>query len=644
MPQKLQPFLHDLVTTFAAPTQTLSAASGDVSGLADGPTAQGVLHADIRVLSDIHVLVDGKSPEHIATQYGADTATFTSLLRNIGMGLVSVPDRLLRLDRTRRVSPGLVEETLFFSSDLPEDVQCTVEVVLRSDFTAIEQIRNGEAAPLHLFSLDSGSGEPVRWSSGEVSAALLATGADLSTSDDGTALTMRWALTVPAKAATTVGWQLAITDSGGAVIPAPHPGLDIAGLTDQVLTQVGSPGADDHRLRPWVEQSLADLNSLRMATAVEPELPFYAAGAPWYLTLFGRDSLWTARLLLPVDLGHALSTLRTLARFQGTKTDIETAEQPGKIMHELRRGTSAFADMSLPPLYYGTIDATALWICLLHDVWKAGAPEDQVRQLLPNLTAALQWMGDYGDADGDGFLEYIDESGHGLANQGWKDSGDSVRFADGTIATGPVALCEVQAYAYQAAVGGAELLDHFGQQGGDHWRGWAAELADRFRAQFWCGEGDDRFPALALDGQKRRVDSVTSNIGHLLGTGILSPEESELVARRVTAADMDSGLGLRTMSAAAGGYTPLSYHCGSVWPHDTAIVIDGLVRSGLGHHAGGLVQGLLQASTVFDRRFPELWSGEGTSGVPYPSACRPQAWSAAAAITVANALSAVGAS
>jgi glycogen debranching enzyme len=351
--------------------------------------------------------------------------------------------------------------------------------------------------------------------------------------------------------------------------------------------------------------------------------------------VFGRYGLGTSRLLRWLELSQAGGSLRTLGRLAGTSSDVETAQDPGKIMHELRRGTYAFGETSLPPLYYGTIDATPLWICLLHDAWRSGLPESEVVELLPVLEAALRWLTTYGDADGDGFLEYIDTSGHGLANQGWKDSGDSVRFADGRIADGPVALCEVQGYAYEATVGGAAVLDAFDRPGGDDYRVWAASLAEKFRAAFWCGSGDDRYPALALDGSKQRVDSLASNIGHLLGTGLLSREEERLVARRVTASDLDSGVGLRTMSDTAGGYSPLSYHCGTVWPHDTAVVIAGLARSGHGPLAAGLAEGLVQAAVHFEWRLPELWSGEGRP-VPYPAACRPQAWSAASAVVVAE--------
>ncbi len=382
------------------------------------------------------------------------------------------------------------------------------------------------------------------------------------------------------------------------------------------------------------------MRRLRLATPEAPREVFFAAGAPWYFTLFGRDSILAARMMIAVDLEPAAGTLRTLARLQGHRRDPATGEAPGKIMHELRRSDLAEGSW-LPPLYYGTVDATPLWVGLLHDAWRAGLDDAVVRELLPALEAALGWLTTDGDADGDGFVEYLDASRRGLVNQGWKDSADAVRFADGTIADGPVALCEVQGYAYEAAVAGAALLDAFGRPGGDRYRAWAGALAERFRAAFWCRRRGRRFPALALDGQKRRVDALTSNIGHLLGTGLLSAEEERTVAELVSGPELDSGLGLRTMASSDGGYAPLSYHCGSVWPHDTAVVIAGLVRAGLAEYARGLVDGLLRASTAFDQRFPELWSGEGRP-VPYPAACRPQAWSAAAVLPVAVALGRLG--
>jgi glycogen debranching enzyme len=252
-------------------------------------------------------------------------------------------------------------------------------------------------------------------------------------------------------------------------------------------------------------------------------------------------------------------------------------------------------------------------------------------------------MRDSGDSDGDGLLEYIDTTGRGLANQGWKDSGDSVQWRDGTLAEGPIALCEVQGYAHRAALDGAELLEAFGvPDEAAPWRAWAAALRERFRAAFWVDDPAGAYPAIALDARKRRVDTVTSNIGHLLGTGLLDAAESALVARRLVSPELASGYGLRTLATDSAGYWPLSYHGGSVWTHDTAIAITGLAADGFEAEAAELSEGLLRAAVAFEYRMPELYAGDPASStpapIPYPAACRPQAWSAAAAVAVWDAL------
>ena len=398
--------------------------------------------------------------------------------------------------------------------------------------------------------------------------------------------------------------------------------------------------SDDRRLPRLLARALDDLAGLRMSASFAPDDTFIAAGAPWFFTLFGRDSLWAARMLLPLGTDLAAGTLRVLAARQGTVVDEETAEQPGKILHEIRSKPLDLGDSLriLPPVYYGTVDATPLWVCLLHDAWRWGLAADEVEALLPAMERALAWMVDAGDADGDGFLEYAAVGGRGLANQGWKDSGDSVQWRDGTLATGPIALCEVQGYAHEAALAGAALLEAFGRPGAERWRAWAADLAERFRASFWVEDAQGRYPAIALDADKRPVDTLTSNIGHLLGCGLLNPDEERLVADRLAAPDMNSGYGLRTMSSTSGGYWPLRYHGGSAWAHDTAIAISGLSRSGNSAVAAQLAEGLLAAGEATGYRLPELYSGaaRGTvpTVVPYPAACRPQAWSAAAAVSV----------
>ncbi len=632
MPQPRQPFLHDLVCTLAAPTQAWSAYDGQIGEA--GPDAravgaQGVLHADVRVLSAVELLANGQRPEHIATIVEGATTRFTYVYRGAD-GSAGHPDQLVRIDRLRRVVAGELTESLEVQSLAPRSVALELRMRLAYDLAPVERIKTGSVGR----ALEFRAGSPLRWGDGDVEVELECGGGVVAISAGRRTAEISWPMVLQPGGSESLEWSIAIADRAAVVVTASATaGADELGA--ESLPDAAKSG--DHRLQSWLEQSLRDLDALRMATRDHPDEPFFAAGAPWYLTLFGRDSLWTARMLLSIDPRPAIGTLRTLARLAGTIVDPDSAEEPGKIPHELRRGTFAFGDTALPPLYYGTIDATPLWICVLHDLWLAGGQDEVVRELLAPLEAALNWIVTYVDADGDGFLEYIDVSGHGLANQGWKDSADSVRFADGRIAVGPIALCEVQGYAYEALVGGSDLLDSFGRPGTERYRSWAAALAERFRAEFWCGDGVDRYPALALDGRKQRVDSLTSNIGHLLGTGLLDRSEEILVADRVAGSDLDSALGLRTMSAGDGGYNPLSYHCGSVWPHDTAIVIAGLHRAGLGARGDGLIEGLLRASVAFDQRLPELWSGEGRA-VPYAASCRPQAWSAAAAVVVARAL------
>ncbi len=607
-----QPFLHDLVVQVAAPTQALTTPAGGIGRPAGRPSVEGVFHGDVRVLSHLAIRVDGEPGEPIAHRVSGNQAAYTTLHRQVGADLVSTPDPAVRLDQVRTVTAGTVHEDLVVSSTLDTAVILRLEVVFGSDLAELSVLREGRLCePVTI--------DPAGWGD-QVRVTLEAAAATWT--HEGAYAVAGWVLEVPARGTATVNWRLSIADPGAEVIAAPGRGARpvVRG---------------DHRLVAWLDRALDDLDGLRMATAGHPDDVFFAAGSPWYLTLFGRDSLWAARMVLPIDPAPALGTLRTLARLQGIQHDVDTAEEPGKILHEVRRSAFSLGAMVLPPLYYGTVDATPLWICLLHDAWRAGLAEADLRELAPALEAALGWLLTAGGDDG--FLSYRDASGRGLSNQGWKDSGDSIRFADGTQAEGPVALSEVQGYAYEAAISGATLLDHLDRPGGDRLRGWADALRARFRDRFWCTVGDHRFPALALDGHGRPVDALTSNIGHLLGTGLLDADEERIVAGLVSGSDLDSGLGLRTMAASSGGYAPLSYHCGSVWPHDTAIVIAGLVRAGLTEYAGGLVEGLLAASVAFGQQVPELWSGEGRP-VPYPAACKPQAWSAAAAVVVAEAL------
>lgn len=635
-----QPWLHDLVVVLQAPTVVLGSGDGQVRQAG----AQGVLHADIRVLSRAVLTVDGAEPEPVAAGGdGAAVARFTGLVRTLGDESV---DPSVRVERVRQVAAGSVTEEIRVLSHARASVRTHAQLSLAADLAPIEAVKSGRAAsdpprvqPMVIVNQGT-DGVGLRWGDRNAHVTLWAeaAGVHAALDADGGA-TLRWPVDLAAAGASTLRWRLRADVDGAPVVAAPAP--EVA-WRDVRIT------CGDHRLTALAAQSLADLRALLMAPADAPADVFAAAGTPWYFTLFGRDSIWAARLMLPFGWELAAGTLRALAARQGVRVDEATAQAPGKIPHEVRRTATVHPGghqdhaMTLPPLYYGTVDATPLWVCLLHDAWRAGMPGDQVRPLLPNLHAALRWIVEYGDADGDGFLEYLDASGHGLANQGWKDSGDSIRFADGREATGPVALCEVQGYAYEAAVHGADLLDAFGLDGGARFRAWAADLAARFRTAFWVRDAAGPFPALALDAGKRPVDSLTSNIGHLLGTGLLDDAETALVLDRLSGLRLDSGFGLRTMSTADGGFSPLSYHRGSVWPHDTAIVIRAMAAAGHGRRALGLIEGLLAAGSHFSWRLPELYGDDPHTAspwpVPYPAACRPQAWAAAAIGAIVQAL------
>ncbi|SDQ46617.1 glycogen debranching N-terminal domain-containing protein [Microbacterium sp. cf332] len=630
-----QPLLDDAVIALRAPTQAWSRASGDMGAAA----IDGIYHGDVRHVRSLALACTDSAVEWIsASTESASRIVFGGLLRGLDSPL---PDPRVRLLRERTVEDGGFAEVLRVVSARDEPLTTTITIELVPDFAALPEVKAGlaEASPLEV----TASGGTAHARSGGRGLEVSAPGAevDVRTTVSGESIRLTWRISIPPRSESTLGWSLRMTDPAlvvaGATSPAPWSRADVA----------RRGAALEPRLGRWLDRALDDLDALRLTLPGHADDEFYAAGAPWFFTLFGRDSLWAARLALPLDIGVAASTLRVLARLQGDHVDPDTAQQPGKILHELRAAALEIPSegVVLPPVYYGSVDATALWVCLLVDAWRAGMPEVEVRALLPHLDRALTWLIEYGDADGDGFLDYIDESGRGLANQGWKDSGDSIQWRDGTLARGPIALCEVQAYAYEAAMGAAELIErlaHRSDRAPDELRRWAAALRDRFAAAYWVQTAEGRYPAIALDRDKRPVDSLTSNIGHLVGTGILDPLDEAAVAARLLDASMSSGYGIRTLSTGAAGYWPLSYHGGSVWLHDTAIAAHGLARAGFADEAREVVAGMLAAADGFGYRVPELHSGDAAAQtrvpVPYPAACRPQAWSAAAAIVALRVL------
>lgn len=624
-----QPLLSDATIVLSAPTQVWSRSTGDIGEA----SIDGVYHGDTRVLRGMSLTCDGESPEWISTvAAGSSRVTFGGLLRELDD---PSPDPRIRILRERIVTDTGLAETISIRSQVAHRTQTRLEIRLTPDFAPLAEVKAGATTPrdAEIFVDQAEDVDSVRARADNLTMTLSAPGA--SRSLIGHEILLSWVLDIDFRQEVTVSFEVALADTTAVVV----------GTSEEVAWR--APGVRvDPRANRWTDRALSDLQALRLTLPAEPEDAFFAAGAPWFFTLFGRDSIWAARLLLPVDTRMAASTLRVLARLQGTRTDADTAEQPGKILHELRGEPLAIPGegLLLPPVYFGTVDATALWVNLLADAWDAGMPEAEIRALLPTLKGCLNWMLHHGDSDGDGFLDYRDETGHGLANQGWKDSGDAIQWRDGALAAGPIALCEVQGYAYEAAIAGARLLEEFAEPGSDELRSWAGVLRERFARSYWVNTPEGRYPAVALDKDKQPVDTLTSNIGHLIGTGILDQADEAHIAKLLTGPTMLTGFGIRTMSSASAGYWPLSYHGGSVWAHDTAIIARGMHKAGLIDEAREVVAELLDAAEGFDYRMPELYAGdpavETAAPTPYPAACRPQAWSAAAAIVAAEVLSA----
>ncbi len=398
---------------------------------------------------------------------------------------------------------------------------------------------------------------------------------------------------------------------------------------------------DDAAFDQCFTQAIEDLGALRIFDPDHAERVVVAAGAPWFMTLFGRDALITAWMALAVDHYLADGVLASLADRQGQFDRADTEEQPGRILHEVRYDAHSARLLGGHNTYYGTIDATPLFVMLVAELARWSGSPERIAPLLPAVDRAIVWMEHIGDRDGDGFIEYERPTEAGLENQGWKDSWDGIRHTDGRLAQAPIALCEVQGYSYAALRGRADIADLLGDFAtATTFRAKADALRERFDRAFWLPEHG--WYAVGLDRDKRPIDSLTSNLGHCLWTGIVPPDRAERIGELLVSDRMFTGWGLRTLAADSNGYNPLSYHCGSVWPHDTAIAIAGLARYGIDAAAGHLARGLLDAASAAQGRLPELFGGFDRSDlaapVPYPASCSPQAWAAASPLLVARAI------
>src|SRR5215467_14993152 len=594
--------------------------------------SQGLFVRDTRMLSRWEVTVDGIEPQPLSVQqsepYGA--AFLGRMPPAAGKA-----DSTLLLIRRRYVGDGMREDiTLRNTSARARRFRLTL--VAEADFADLFEVKGRSRARAAATTAVADSALVITSGRRERRQELRITGdQNPSVSENGS---LEWRLSVPAHNERTVTVEVVPVDDG-VVLQLRHPrGKTIERTRPakrmrkwrQLGPQVRTP---DRNLSEVLSRSVEDIGALRIFDPDHPRWPVVAAGAPWFMALFGRDSLLTSWMLLPWDPGLALGTLRTLAAWQGSDFDTASEEEPGKILHEVRFGPAASFALGGRSAYFGSVDATPLFVMLLAELQRWGGKDSAIAALLPHADRALEWIETYGDADGDGFVEYCRKTGHGLANQGWKDSWDGVNFADGTIAEPPIALAEVQAYVYAAYRARAQLARSAGDESdASRWRKKAKQLKRDFNQRFWLP--DKGWYAIGLDKDKRPIDSLTSNIGHCLWTGIAHKDKAAAVARHLMSDQMFSGWGIRTLATSMGAYNPMSYHNGSVWPHDNAICAAGLMRYGFVREAQLVCTGILEAAERFGGRLPELFCGfdstEFDEPVHYPTSCSPQAWASAA--------------
>lgn len=613
------------VTLVEGATFCVSDRAGDISPA----LPHGLFVRDTRLVSHWRLLVDGQVPEPLAAMEGEPFAT-TFVARAHAHS-----DRAgtLLVLRRRYVGDGMREDVVLRNfAAAPAAYRVSLEA--GADFADLFEVKESRVRLQGEHSVvagDDGLTLGRTWGADRRGARISAPG--WTASQEGT-LTVD--VVVPGRGEWTAT-LLVLASFDGVDVPPRYPvdepveeSLPAQRLRDwraaNPVVQSGHPA-----LARALARTQEDLGALRIVDPGDPDRVAVAAGAPWFMTVFGRDSLLTAWMALLSDPRLAVGTLRTLARYQGTEVEPRSEQEPGKILHEMRFGADSAQSLGGGTVYYGTVDATPLFLMLLGELHEWGTAPADVADLLPAADRALEWMTRYGDRDGDGFLSYVRATDAGLANQGWKDSPDGVTFADGRIAEAPIALAEVQGYAYAAYRARARLAEHAGDGAtARRWTDRAEELRAAFNDTFWLPERG--WFALGLDRDKRPIDSLASNMGHCLWTGIVDEDKAAQVAEHLLSPAMFSGWGVRTLADTMSAYDPVSYHNGSVWPHDNALIAAGLMRYGFVEHAQRIATALLEAADCFDGRLPELFCGfdraEFDPPVAYPTSCSPQAWAA----------------
>jgi glycogen debranching enzyme len=586
----------------------------------------GVYFHDTRFLDHAVLELNGRrpSPVHAVDEAGDRSLVELTIPRlTLDDGTVLEPGAL-RVRRERMLD-GRVAEVIAVRSCASVPVVVRLEMEFGADFRTLFAVRGSPVGRRGLL-------HPPAWRRGRLE--LRYDGADgrrrTTTLDFGPAADEErpgaavWLLRLRPDQEATVRVTAQLRDRGPGRLEAAPEAIALGRLREAAAE------SDSPHLDQAFRRSLDDLALLLMR---EQRATFFAAGVPWFMALFGRDSLITALQTLAFDPGIAAGTLELLAAHQGTVADPWRDEEPGKILHELRVGEDAHLGEIPHTPYYGTVDATPLFVALLAEYVRWTGDLGLWRRLRPNVERALAWIR-AADHDGDGFVDYERRSTLGLANQGWKDSGDCLVNRDGSPAEPPIALVEVQGYAYRALRGAAWLFALDGMPArARELETWAADLRGRFDQAYWLP--GRQFLALALGRGGRPVEAIASNAGHALWSGIVEPARQPAIASRLLGPGLFSGWGVRTLASGETGYDPSGYHVGAVWPHDTSMVLAGLARAGFRAGAARLLSGLLEAAAGLPgHRLPEVFGGQARdrepAPAPYPAACAPQAWAAGA--------------
>jgi glycogen debranching enzyme len=601
-----------------------------------GAGEQGLYHEGTRYVSRLRLRLNGLRPLLLSARVKEDNELFGADLTNPDMPLGD-PDSVLSRDivhlfRARFLWDGTCHESIRLRNYGRSNVRLALTFDVDADFADIFEVRGTRrerrGTRLDPVSADRemrfgyrGLDGEERWTVVEFSGVPAAVSGGVARFD--------YDLAPDAPASLTLA--IRCERERRPVAPRAFDAAmnDAAAALDRTRAEYATVETSSERFNQWVRRSAADL---RMLVSPTPQGDYPYAGVPWFSTPFGRDGIITALQTLWINPRLARGVLGYLAATQADAFNAAQDAEPGKILHETR--TSEMARLGEVPFgrYYGSIDATPLFVVLAGAYFERTGDRAFIASLWPHVERALDWIDRHGDRDQDGFIEYARRSPTGLVQQGWKDSQDSVFHADGTLAEAPIALCEVQAYVYDARLRAATIADALGDDArADRLRHQADQLRGAFEERFWSEEQGTY--AIALDGEKRPCRVRSSNPGHCLFSGIASPERARRVADGLVSADMFSGWGVRTLSAGETRYNPMSYHNGSVWPHDNGMIAAGFSRYGFDDLVGAPFGGLFEASVTMDvQRLPELFCGfhrrPGEGPTLYPVACSPQAWAA----------------